>query len=121
MLLRGILVMAALVAACHGKSASTTSTVGAGGGTAASADGAVTLTFPPGALAADTRIGIAPRAADADAIPGTAWDFTPDGAHFAQPVQVTMRWDPAKLQDADPSKLAMLHVSSDGSRVLAAD
>src|SRR5262244_3696041 len=109
MLLRGILAAALLIQACHKQAV-----VGASGGTAS--NGIVSLVFPPGALPADTHIGIAPRTGDADAIPGTAWDFSPDGAHFDQPVTVTVRWDPSALGGADPSTLAMVHVHSDGSR-----
>ena len=114
--------LALLAAACVKKHAPAAFVVGTVGGTVAIGN-AAKLVFPADALAADTTIGIAPHtmaAADADLVPGTAWDFTPDGVHFAKPVQVALRWDPNALpQGTDPSRLALVHLLDDGSRMIA--
>ena len=109
--------------ACKKKPSAASVVVGAAGGTIASGDGAVKLVIPPGALASDTTIGLKPRAttgADADLIPGTAWDFTPSGTYFAQPVQVALRWDPSLVpHGTDSSRLALVHLLDDGTRMIA--
>jgi hypothetical protein len=74
-----------------------TQTIGAAGGTLSTADGAVTLTFPAGALAANTSVGIQPITNNALNGIGPAYRFTPEGTTFAQPVQLTFAYIDAML------------------------
>ncbi len=56
------------------------------GGTVETSDGAVQLTFPAGAVSGDTEITVEPAADvpdDAGLVPGTAYDFGPDGTRRA--------------------------------------
>jgi hypothetical protein len=62
--------------------------------------GGVQLVFPAGAVTGATAITAEPsvqHAADATIVPGTAFDFGPDGTQFAQPVQLTIAYDPTRL------------------------
>lgn len=73
----------------------TSAITAATGGTIVSSDGAMTMSVPAGALAADTDIGVS-LLADAQlpdvvrAMPGTptAYDLQPDGTMFSSPVEV---------------------------------
>jgi hypothetical protein len=77
----------------------TCAVIGAGGGTLASADGHIRLDFPPGAVAADTVITAVPRAVSAAAgfVGNVVYELGPDGLVFAQPVRLTLGYDPAAL------------------------
>jgi hypothetical protein len=87
-----------------------TATVGAAGGTVTTQSGAAKAVFPANALAANTTVTIAAASgppANARMISGTAYDFGPSGS-LAQPVQVTLRYDPTKLPSGSlQSKLAI--------------
>lgn len=81
--------------------------IGPDGGTANAADGQVQLVVPPGALA--TEVGIVVRPVpDSDyppglgIIPGTVYDFQPSGLVFAQPVHLTIAYDPANVPTGVP-------------------
>jgi hypothetical protein len=72
------------------------------GATVSAQSGAVSLTVPPGAVPAATTITVAPVAvepADPGLIPGTMYDFGPDGLQFAEPVTLSLAYDPATLPD----------------------
>lgn len=71
--------------------------IGAGGGTVTALDGRVTLVVPPGAVSREVGITVqavvdVPQVADFAAVAGSVVDLGPDGATFAQPVQVTLRY-----------------------------
>lgn len=91
-------------------------TVEAGGGASA---GGATLDVPGGALTAGTTITVAPIDAAAvavGAIPGTAWEFGPEGLTFGSPATLTLSYEPASLPaGADASRLVI--VRSDGSTI----
>jgi uncharacterized delta-60 repeat protein len=76
--------------------------VGVAGGSAAGPDGS-SAEVPAGALTQDVDIGIAASDAGAPPLPadvsriGTIYAFTPHGTTFAQPVSVTVPFDPAQL------------------------
>jgi hypothetical protein len=84
-------------------------TVGPQGGTLIFENGNVTFAFPPGAVAKDVKITVAaatPEPTRWPAIPGTEFDFGPEGTTFAKPVRVTIRY--ATLPDhVDPAMLAI--------------
>lgn len=96
--------------------------VGDDGGAVQTDDGAVKLTFPPGAVSGDTEItaeAAAPEDVPADPglVPGTTYDFGPDGATFAEPVSIVLRYDPADLPaGVDPTSLALHKAGPDGWR-----
>jgi hypothetical protein len=97
--------------------------VGPAGGTFEFQDGAVTLVVPAGAVAADTTVTITPSAASAPSpapVAGTFFSFSPEGTTFAQPVQLTLRYDLGKLPaGTDPATMQLSKATSDGWESLA--
>jgi alpha-tubulin suppressor-like RCC1 family protein len=81
----------------------TTTVSDATGGTVATADGVVALTISSGALGeSQVGISVAPVAESSlppapTLIPGTTYDFGPDGTTFDTPVTLSIGYDPAKL------------------------
>ena len=79
--------------------------IGSAGGTVAGPNGAKVV-IPAGALTTDTRIHIELTTAGAPALPagytskGQVFAFTPHGTTFAQPVTVTIPFDPATVTAA---------------------
>ncbi len=75
-------------------------TTGTAGGTVSAAGGQVTLVVPAGAVATPVTVTVAPVSAP-PANPGlvanTTFDFGPNGTTFAQPVQLTIEYDPADI------------------------
>jgi hypothetical protein len=74
--------------------------VGSAGATVSAGDGDVTLTVPAGALPADVGITVGPVGEvppQVTTVPGTAWEFGPDGLVFDTPVTLAIRYDPAAL------------------------
>jgi hypothetical protein len=90
------------------------------GGTVETSDGAVKLTFPAGAVSGDTEITVEPAADvpdDAGLVPGTAYDFGPDGTTFAEPVAIVLQYDPAQLPAGiDEASLALHKADNDAWR-----
>lgn len=77
-------------------------TVGSAGGITDARQGGVVLEFPPGALGVETPIRVTPLSSGFDrtqALASTAHDFGPDGIVFAQPVWLTLRYDPNEVPD----------------------
>ena len=70
-------------------------TIGAQGGELTSADGRLTLRLPPGAVAKDTLIGIAPAEDDSGFAPGLAYQLTPDGLALEKPGTLTLTYTQA--------------------------
>ena len=71
------------------------------GGEVSLADDAVNLVFPAGALSEDVFITAEPATglpAGPVPIPGTAFDFGPDGIVFTEPVTLTIAYDPEELR-----------------------
>jgi len=95
-----------------------TATVGADGGTVTTGDGNVTLEVPAGALDSETEITVAPQTtypADEHLVPGTCYEFGPDGTQFAVAVQMTLGYDEANLPaDTTEADLAIHRVVGDG-------
>jgi len=93
--------------------------VGPQGGEVASADGAVRLVIPSGALSTETEISIRPLDVSPESIrggvAGTAYEFRPDGLTFARPAQLIIRYSPSRLPVGTPeSALALARVEDDG-------
>jgi hypothetical protein len=73
--------------------------VGPEGGALASSDGRLRLDFPAGALSTDTVITAATRTVPPEAgfVGGLVYELGPDGLVFAQPVRLTLGYDPAAV------------------------
>ncbi len=70
------------------------------GGLIVAFDGAVKLEFPPGALSRKTTIVVSEVSTYPDAgkvIPGTVYEFGPNGTQFQKPVKLSIRYDPSQL------------------------
>jgi len=91
-----------------------TTTIGAAGGTLTSLDSTVTLSIPPGALAADTAIGIQAITNHAHGGKGSAYRFTPDGQTFQKPVALTFTYTDADLEGTAAQALGAAYQSADG-------
>ncbi|MFQ5524552.1 MAG: hypothetical protein ACE5F5_13430, partial [Acidimicrobiia bacterium] len=92
--------------------------VGPGGGTVTLAGGDLVIDIPAGAVADDLVITAVPTTElppdGPPVVPGTAWDFGPDGLVFDEPVTLTLSYDPADLPpDTDESELR-IHKLVDG-------
>jgi GDSL-like lipase/acylhydrolase family protein/Big-like domain-containing protein len=84
---------------------------------------AVTVAVPAGALTQTRNITVAaalnPPPNDR-LMPGTAYDFGPDGITFAQPVTITIKYDPLKLTAGSPEdSLRLYEVVGTSWRVVA--
>lgn len=71
-------------------------TIGPAGGSLATADGLVTITVPPGAVAANTEFSIQPITNTLTGDPAMLnYRLTPEGTTFPKPVRVAFRYDQA--------------------------
>ncbi len=95
--------------------AGTVAAFGPSGGHFVLADGDVEITVPEGLL--QQPLGITVRRAPLDAgeyadaalMPGTTYDFGPDGTVFDAPgIRVTIHYDPANLGDMTPDQLTLV-------------
>src|SRR5439155_9452801 len=113
------LVLVCFLAACKDGTGPKTSmpSVGPSGGTVQSADGNVVLVFPPGAVSTNLAI-VVERAttfpADPAVVSGTVYHLGPDGAQFAQPVQLTIKYAPTVLPPGVQESLLKLYKAIGG-------
>jgi adhesin/invasin len=73
---------------------------------------AVTIAVPSGALTQTKNITVAPAAnppANNRLMPGTAFEFGPNGITFASPVTITIKYDPSKLTAGSPESALQLY------------
>ena len=81
------------------------STIGTTGGNVSTFDGDVSLAIPGGAVASPVDITVETAT---DTPPAGEWstpvDLGPDGATFAAPVKLTLRFDPTKLPQGVPAE-----------------
>ena len=94
-------------------------TIGAAGGTVATQSGAAKAVFPANAVNTNTAVTITANSqapASARLIGGTAYEFGPSGP-LAQPVQVTLRYDPAKLPSGALQNKLVLYKADNGAWV----
>jgi len=119
---------ATITATIEGHSASTDVTVKEGavvstaGASFTAQSSAVSVAVPAGALTATKNITVAPASnppPNNRLMPGTAFDFGPNGITFAQPVSLTIKYDPANLTAGSPeSGLQLYEVVGTGWRVV---
>lgn len=98
------------------------------GGVVRSQSGRVELNFPPGAVSAEVSVTVEPASGappNPGLLPGAAFDFGPDGTQFAQPVDLTITYDPSEIPDDAPPSSLVIHkavgngwVKVGGSQVL---
>ena len=81
-------------------------------------DGAVTFDPPAGAVPYGVVITVTPAEDYPEhdlLVPGTTWDFGPDGLSFAEPVDVLVRFDPARIPQGYIPESLRLHKVVDGA------
>jgi uncharacterized protein YjdB len=79
--------------------------IGATGGTVSAGNGAVTLAVPAGATSQPIAVTVDPAVSapqDPRAVAGAAFEFGPNGAVFAQPVSLTLRYQPSGIGNGSP-------------------
>lgn len=120
-----LLLLIILLAACTTKptnpSTITRKMIGTQGGSVETKDKKVKLLIPAGALAQETEISITPLTGltDPDVLPGTIYDFGPDGTEFLKPVSLTLRYDPRALAPGDETKMQIVKLHDDGTKELS--
>jgi hypothetical protein len=91
-----------------------TQRIGAAGGTLRSGDGALTVSFPLGAVSGDTEIGIEPITNHAPLGIAGAFRLTPDGAIFDQPVKLTFVYTDQDLLGSSVEALGVAYQDAEG-------
>ena len=92
----------------------TSATIGAAGGSVSAPDGRVAVTIPAGALSANTVIGIQPFTNLAHGKIGAAYQLTPEGQTFLQPVTLKFSYTDADLIGTSASALGAAFQTPDG-------
>ena len=96
--------------------------VGSAGGVVTTADHAVSLTIPSGALSTSTAITIDPSTVtpptSIGAGVGTAYDFGPTGTQFSAPVTLGLSYDPASVPAGSERALHLAGLSNGVWRLL---
>lgn len=90
--------------------------IGSAGGTVVTRSGAAKAVFPANAVNADTAVTISANSqvpASSRMVAGTAYEFSPSGP-LAQPVSVTLRYDPANLPSGALQSRLVLYKAVDG-------
>ena len=99
-------------------------TIGPEGGTVTSNDGNVRLDVPAGALQTETGITVSAQStypADDGVVPGTCYEFGPDGTQFSQPSQLTIEYDEASLPTGTTEDDLQIHRASGSAWDLVPD
>ena len=81
--------------------------IGAAGGSLTSVDDRLSITIPPGALAADTPISIQLASNEAPNGVGLAYRLLPDGQTFALPVRLSVRYDESDVAGSNAQAFAL--------------
>ncbi|MEO5590878.1 MAG: hypothetical protein ABIS03_14955, partial [Gemmatimonadaceae bacterium] len=84
--------------------------------------GAVSVSVPAGAVSQSSSITVAPAAnapPNVRLLPGTAFDFGPAGLTFAQPITITLKYNPAQVaSDSPESGLQLYEVVGSSWRIV---
>jgi hypothetical protein len=81
----------------------------------------VSVDIPAGALTQTRNVTIAPATsfpANDRVVPGTTFDFGPTGVTFAQPVTISIKYDPSKVINSPDSGLRLYEVVGTGWRLV---
>lgn len=92
--------------------------VSATGTTFTTQNGSVTVAAPAGAVSQTTNFTVEPATnapANPRLMPGTAFAFGPNGATFAQPVSITIKYNPANVAADSPESGLQLYEAVPGS------
>jgi hypothetical protein len=93
--------------------------VGASGGTVATADGALTVAIPAGALAADVTVTVTPTSSPGGGAVGTVYEIGPTGTQFSAPVTLSLHYDAASLNGAAERSLRVATFAAGNWQILA--
>jgi len=113
-----------ITATIEGHAATTTvnvkegAVVSAAGASFTAQSSAVTVTVPAGALTQTKNITVAPATTTPPnnrLMPGTAFEFGPNGITFASPVTITIKYDPSKLTAGSPESALQLYEGIPGT------
>ena len=91
-----------------------TQVIGAAGGIVESADGALRIEVPAGALAADQTVSIQSISNHAHGKIGGAFRLGPEGVAFARPVRLTFQFSPEQILGTAPRLLRVASQNSGG-------
>ena len=85
--------------------------VGATGGTVQLESGAVSLVFPPGAVSSTIQVTATATTGPTNnlVVSGSVYDLGPDGTQFANPVTLTLTFDPSALPGSVQEEELRLH------------
>lgn len=98
----------------------TSASIGTAGGSLSTPDGAITLTFPAGALNSDTEISITPITNTApQGIASAAFRLQPEGLVFNAPVEVKFNYENFDLSGSPEEFLWINTQAADGSWMAA--
>ena len=90
-------------------------TIGATGGTLTSADGALLLGVPAGAVGADTVFSVQQVAPPGPGTVGPVYDLEPSGVMFNPPLTLLFDYAGANLEGVDPQGLSLASYDSPGA------
>lgn len=82
-------------------------TIGAEGGTLASADGVLTIVVPPGALASSVALSVVAISNEAPGGLGAGYRISPEGLTLTEPAELTFTWTDAELIGSHPDALGI--------------
>jgi hypothetical protein len=91
-----------------------TKSIGAAGGSLASADGRMTLNIPAGALASTTTISVQPITNQGPGGVGAGYRLLPDGQTFATPIQISFQHTDADLEGSSSDLLGIAYQETGG-------
>lgn len=80
----------------------------AGGGNYSAFGSQISLSVPAGALSSDLKATVTTASpSNTSYVPGTAFQFGPEGTSFAKPVQLRISYDPARVADGAEGNLVL--------------
>jgi hypothetical protein len=92
-----------------------TKIIGATGGTIATADKKITLTVPPGAVAAATEFSIQPITNTIPGARGQSFRLLPEGQTFTKPIELTFKYDSTHTDSTSSQLLFIAYQAKDNT------
>ena len=89
-------------------------TIGPSGGTITSADSAITVTVPPGAMTETTGFSIQPITNTAPNGIGTSYLLLPEGKQFDKPVSIQFKYTDDQVEGTSPEELLIAYQDTAG-------